>query len=359
MAAKNSDRHGGKGHGANGRGNAGRGHSYNVNRGKATKVGLCKELEGNIFDYGSKGCADQMRMTQEKIVQYAATKYGGDIAKELQNRTKVVIVPPEYAAHIQARHAAREAMMRSQQNNLLAAYQSKLKTLQWNAAENPDADVEMDIARVHNDIIKLEFEMSQEVEVVLSEKEKSEYRLDGKTYTDQVNKLSTHREHVFGLIMGQCTQLLQDKMKQDPNWITVSKSYDPLELYSLIERVILKQTDDQYPFAGIYEQIISVFNGKQGNMTNVQWYERFNTRVDVAKSVGVTFEGYETLWDYCAGIMKTGATFSTLTSNEKTECKRMAEDRYLAYIFVQNSGNQHETLCRELQNDFTNGSDRS
>ena len=31
------------------------------------KVGLCKELENHIFDYGVHNAADLMRMTQEKI----------------------------------------------------------------------------------------------------------------------------------------------------------------------------------------------------------------------------------------------------------------------------------------------------
>ena len=94
MAASNSNQGGcsGRGHG-DGHGNAGNGRGYNANKSKTTKVRLCKELEGNILDYGSKSSMDQMWMMQEKIVQYAAAKYGGDISKELQNQTKVVINP--------------------------------------------------------------------------------------------------------------------------------------------------------------------------------------------------------------------------------------------------------------------------
>jgi hypothetical protein len=55
-------------------------------------------------------------------------------------------------------------------------------------------------------------------------------------------------------MQGQCTQLLQDKMKQDTDWAIVSTSYDPLTLYRLIERTILAHTEDQYPFATMYDQ---------------------------------------------------------------------------------------------------------
>jgi hypothetical protein len=67
-------------------------------------------------------------------------------------------------------------------------------------------------------------------------------------------------------------------MKQDASWLTVSTSYNPQELYRLIEWVILKQTDDQYPFAAIHEQNLAVLNTRQGGLSNTQWYECFNTR---------------------------------------------------------------------------------
>ena len=60
------------------------------------------------------------------------------------------------------------------------------------------------------------------------------------------------------MIRGQCMQVLLDKMKYDPDWAAVSTSYDPLLLISLIEKVVLAQTEDQYPFATVYEQECSL-----------------------------------------------------------------------------------------------------
>ena len=88
-------------------------------------------------------------------------------------------------------------------------------------------------------------------------------------------------------------------MKQDKNWAAVSVSYKLLELYKLIKRVILKQTEDQYPVTALWEQLTNVVNAKQGNLTNNKWYDRFNTKVEVAKSVGVNFN-FEKIWEYCA-----------------------------------------------------------
>ena len=76
-----------------GRGGRGSGTGYSP-KPKSTKVGLCKELEHHIFDYGVPNAADLMRTTQEKIAQYVGTKYGEDIANELNNKTTAVVPPP-------------------------------------------------------------------------------------------------------------------------------------------------------------------------------------------------------------------------------------------------------------------------
>ncbi len=118
-------------------------------------------------------------------------------------------------------------------------------------------------------------------------------------HSHRVATLEKHCGNVYALIYGQCTQILQDNMKQDKNWATESVSYKPLELYKLIERVILKQTKDQYPVAALWEQLSNVANAKQGNSTNNKWYDCFNTKVEVAKSVGVSLD-FKKIWEYCA-----------------------------------------------------------
>jgi hypothetical protein len=56
----------------NGRGQ-GRGHGTGyMLKPKMSKVGLYKELENNIFNYGVPNAANLMRTTQEKIGQYVA-----------------------------------------------------------------------------------------------------------------------------------------------------------------------------------------------------------------------------------------------------------------------------------------------
>ena len=155
-----------------------------------------------------------------------------------------------------------------------------------------------------------------------------------KTYMDHINHLKTHWEKIFGLILGQCTQLLQDKMKQDAQWSTVSKSYDPFQLY-----LVLKQTDDQYSFAAVIEQAIPLLIVKQGNLMNAQWYEHFNAKYEVAKSVGMQFNNIKVLWEYCTGLLNDNAeaSFMSLSAEDQALVKANVEEHLLAYLFIQNS----------------------
>ena len=167
MAGRNAGRAGGGSRG-NGRGGGARGHGRSYNNNKNTKVGLCKDLEANIFDFGTKTSADLMRTRQEKIVQYVATKYGGDIANKLKNRTQLVIPVPDYSSYIKARHTARVLMVRSQQDNMILALTSKRDAIAQQIAAAPDdVNLSVKLAKVENEIIQLEYEKTQEVEVYL------------------------------------------------------------------------------------------------------------------------------------------------------------------------------------------------
>ena len=46
-------------------------------------------------------------------------------------------------------------------------------------------------------------------------------------------------------------------MKHDLGWDIAITSYDPLKFMALIEKTILAQTENQYPFATMYEQEVA------------------------------------------------------------------------------------------------------
>ena len=149
-------------------------------------------------------------------------------------------------------------------------------------------------------------------------------------------------------------------MQQDSDWTTVRATSDPLQLYALIKKVVQGQTDDQYVYATVYDQLLGLFGFRQENLTNAQWYEKFNSRVDVATACGVEF-GHQVLYDYQMNIDHPATpptTWNQLTDAQKTEVKSKSRERLLAYIMLRQSGKKHNDLKYDLQNEFTTGDDK-
>ncbi len=232
----------------------GRGNAYSGGKRKTTKVGLCKDLKGSVFNFGTTSAANQMGIMQEKIAQYIGAKYGEDIANKLQNKTRVVLSAPTYSSVMLTCHALKIALVRHQQAMMKTARLSSHTLLEAEIANNPtNRTLVTELAKLNNDISQGDFEAAQDVPIELNNQEQIDYSNECHSQSRRVAMLETHQGQAYSLILWQCTQLLQDKMKQDASWMTVSTSYDPLKLYKVIEWVVLKQTEDQYPFATVHE----------------------------------------------------------------------------------------------------------
>ena len=59
--------------------------------------GLCPDLGENVFTYREKGSADQIKTTQDKIVQYVGIQYGNEISREVLNQTEFIIPNPDHS----------------------------------------------------------------------------------------------------------------------------------------------------------------------------------------------------------------------------------------------------------------------
>ena len=136
----------------------------------------------------------------------------------------------------------------------------------------------------------------------------------------------------------------------------VSTSYESLTLYRLVEKTVLVHTEDQYPFTTVYNQEL-VFNAfRQDNLSNLQWYKRFNTKVDAREAIGVTLK-HKVLLEYVAQDLYT-QTFYALTEAEHLVIREDSEERYLSYTLLRQSGTQHRNLKVDLQNYFTTKGNR-
>ncbi len=107
--------------------------------------------------------------------------------------------------------------------------------------------------------------------------------------------------------------------------------------------------------AALWEQLSNVANAKQGNSTNKKWYDWFKIKVEVAKSVGVSFD-FEKSWEYCA--MEVHKAAYTLLKFDKQEAVRVsAMERFLSYALIKTSNSKHDKTKDDLLDDYTKRSD--
>jgi hypothetical protein len=203
------------------------------------------------------------------------------------------------------------------------------------------------IAEVKNQVKGVAYQQGQEVPCNLTDSGTLKNSNESKMHSHRVATLEKHRGNVY--------EILQDKMKQDKNWATVSVSYKLLELYKLIKQFILKQTEDQYPVAVLWEQLSNVANTKQGNLTNNKWYDHFNTKVKVAKSVGVSFD-FQKIWEYCV-LEAHKAAYTLLKPDEQEAVRVSAWEKFLSYALIKMSNSNHNKIKDDLLDDYTKGSD--
>jgi hypothetical protein len=133
-------------------------------------------------------------------------------------------------------------------------------------------------------------------------------------------------------------------MKQDPDWIMVSTSYDTLTLYRLIEMTVLAQTEDQCPFTTLYDQELGFYLFKQDILSNPQWYERFNKKVYVGDVVGVTRQ-HKILLEYVAQELHNQA-LGDLAAAEQLLVRDDTKERCISYIRAGHNMATSTWICR-------------
>ncbi len=174
----------------------------------------------------------------------------------------------------------------------------QLRVIKTGLASDPN---ELNLLRnqmeVENKLELARFELNNVVKVKTTAEEAMAFSNSWRTYRERTDRLVCSRGKVYSLVLGQCTTVLLNKMKQDSNWQTVSDSYNPLQLIKLIEKYILKQSNNQYKIGIVIEQLKLLLTYRQDNeVTNTAYYDRFKTRVDVEEHIGVSFD-YPVLWD--------------------------------------------------------------
>jgi hypothetical protein len=197
-----------------GRGGRGRGTSGTIPR-KASEIGACKELEGHIFTIGSgnKGKdGDMMRTTIEKMATYIGTKFGDDAAQEWVSNKKTILPEPTYSQAILVRHAQRVKATKDRIELKLKGLVSEKAAIEAEIQVASSRTLLRELREVDDQIAKCNIDLVDEVEMKLTEDKKTAHASAWRTHREATDSLKKSRGKIYSLLIGQCTQVLVDKM---------------------------------------------------------------------------------------------------------------------------------------------------
>jgi hypothetical protein len=161
-----------------------------------------------------------MRTLWEKLVQYVGTNYGQDITNELHIKITVDFIEPVHYDEEMRKPGLREATIQSGKQKNQRARQARQIIFQATVlANDPDAPMTLEILK--NEIAQGDFSSRNEVAMELNDYEKTQFSKEWCTFWERNANLIKHRGQAFSQIQGQCTQLLQNKMKYDTEWTNV------------------------------------------------------------------------------------------------------------------------------------------
>jgi hypothetical protein len=78
-----------------------------------------------------------------------------------------------------------------------------------------------ELGEVDDQITKGDIKLNDEVQMKLTNDEKMAHSYAWHTHQETTESLKKSRGKVYSLLLGQCTQVLFDKMKQDADWVTI------------------------------------------------------------------------------------------------------------------------------------------
>ena len=166
-------------------------------------AGNCTDLKGQIFDCSNYKQADSYVNTVKWISKYIGTKYkhGGNIRASIMNEDVFDVPQPAVPA----------------------------------------------VADLNNPTTDEQFELQV-------------YDKEIDAYVKQRSILADNVQKAYSLILGQCTDLLQLKLKQQANWANVSASQDAIQLLNLIKSIAFRFEDQKFLPLALYHAKLHLYS---------------------------------------------------------------------------------------------------
>ena len=242
--------------------------------------GNCADLDGHIFDCLDYKQADTYVHMHKHIAEYIGAEYksGGDVRASIIGGTKIAIPLPTHP------------------------------TFSQGYPMNPTPE-DKDKEYMHHEMLSMAV--------------KQEYLLHA------------NLQKAYALVLRQCTELLQSKLKQHADWAMLQHDQDVLSLLKVIKGICYKFEDQKYVPLALDNAKHALFNLQQGSMSCSDYLEWFCNLMDVVTTYkGQLYDPGVLMMVFNNSSFDKRAGFGALTDAEKKQLHEKALELQLVTMFI-------------------------
>ncbi len=139
-------------------------------------------------------------------------------------KKRIVLAEPTYSSAIEKSHAEKEWAFREQLNQKMTSLAAEQNEILKEIATQPtNQDLMKERQEIEDQILKCDIDLNNQIAVKIMDNEKMAHSNAWRSHCETTEGLKKSRGKVYSLLLGQCTQVLVDKMKQDTTWVMVSE----------------------------------------------------------------------------------------------------------------------------------------
>ena len=301
---------------------------YKSNR----KVGEVDELGHHVFDVNQSNSV-LFQETRKKICEYITTKYDGGFTIAEAIRTEE---EPDW-----------DKMMPKARI---------LETSKPIKPKEPEEPEDRRAQKAYDEAMEAYKEAMEQYNKDLRQYEedsRQNTKFNDKKLNQHLEKEERYQENskqVYGIIWGQCTIQMKNKLQECPRWEEIRSAHMPIPLLKEIRKICQNYQDTVYPMIPICDALEDLLTIKQGDKEGLlKFRERFDNQQEITKSqygdlLPETY--YEKLPKYIEG-----------DADKKQEIKEAVLEQLAAYLFMRGTKDSTKELLTTLGNSFAKGND--
>jgi hypothetical protein len=181
-------------------------------------------------------------------------------------------------------------------------------------------------------------------------------------YITNQQKLENECKKLYTIILGQCTNYMTAKLKALSNFKDMHMDKNPVKLLKAIKGLTFKFDNEKEYEMSLVEAVDKLYRTYQTkDMTNTQFFDRFNNLVDVIEHYGGTIGVHRSvtesvLAEHTQGEYDNINWRSMYTDTQIEQATRKGREKILARMFITRvDKTRYGSMLVKLHNDFVTG----